>query len=303
MSLDNEMSTAKICAFARAYHANSNKEKIFDDYLAPDFMGEEGYNQFDSLVATTELFDVVSSEISGIETFADKFLIPITLPRASFAETKLEAFAQKYQPCQYVICGAGYDTFSFRNKNPNIEIFEVDHPNMQRFKRGRIEKLKWDIPENIHFVEVDFEKDNFISQLLDAGFDPTKKTFFSILGVAYYLALPVFAKTVSFISHIALPGSMLVFDYPDETINHKMGEGHLNKLAQMTKQLGETMNGGYYFDDLCEALRSEDFKMESHLAASDIQERFFAGRSDDLKAIDNIYLVTAIKKEDTNYTI
>ncbi|HCC34768.1 MAG TPA: SAM-dependent methyltransferase [Ruminococcaceae bacterium] len=303
MPIKNGYSTAEICAFSRAYHSNVSRGKVFDDYLAYDLMGKENYDELYGYIAENEIFRIASDKTSNTAEFINNLITPITLPRIGFTENKLKAFAAEYGSCQYVICGAGYDTFSFRNNNPKIEIFEVDHPNMQIFKKQRIAYLQWNVPRNVHFVAVDFEKDDFVSTLLGEGFDPNKKTFFSILGVAYYLTLPVFAKTVSYISQVASPGSMLVFDYPDETLRHKSSVSGICKLAAMTEKLGEIMRGGYYVDDLCEALRSESFRLESHLAPSDIGACFFAGRPDTLQAMSNIYLVSAVKKEDTHYTI
>lgn len=299
MSIQNSASTAQICAFARAYVSGAGEDKVFDDFLAYDLIGKEEYDRLDNFVASDSAFSVTSA--ANTDQIIKEYLAPVTLSRICFTEDKLQAFAQEHGLCQYIICGAGYDTFSFRNGNPGIEVYEVDHPRMQAFKKKRIDELRWNIPPNVHFIAVDFEKDNFVEKLLGAGFDPKMKTVFSILGVAYYLTLPVFAKTVSYISQIASPGSMLVFDYPDEGIHNRTPRNRARTLSLVAKNLGETMRGGYYFDDLYEALRSEDFKMESHLASSDIGTCFFKGKQDDLQAIDHIYLVSAVKKEDINY--
>jgi methyltransferase (TIGR00027 family) len=301
MPTKNELSTAQICAFSRAYHSNVSKNKVFDDYLAYDLIGKEDYDELYEYISADKSFSIVSDDTASTADFINKFITPITLPRVGFAENKLKEFSDKCGSCQYVICGAGYDTFSFRNNNPEIEIFEVDHPNMQAFKKKRIADLKWTIPNNVNFVAVDFEKDDFVQKLLDSGFDPNRKTFFSILGVTYYLTLPVFSKTVSYISHVACADSMLVFDYPDETVHNGSSSTGIGKLALLTKGLGETMRGGYYVDDLCQSIRSESFKLESHLAPSDINNYFFAGKQGELKAMENIYLVCAVKKEDANY--
>ena len=52
------------------------------------------------------------------------------------------------------------DTFSFRNTNPNIKVFELDHPNTQKYKKDKIKELEWIIPDNVRFVPVDFAKDS-----------------------------------------------------------------------------------------------------------------------------------------------
>ncbi len=298
MTTKNDLSTAKICAFARAYHSNFSRSKVFDDYLAYDFMGKEDYDDLHLRIETDELFHLTMGKKSSAGDFIRHFLAPVMLSRICFAESKLKAFAAAHGPCQYVICGAGYDTFSFRNGNPDITIFEVDHPDMQATKRRRIEDLQWNVPNNVNFVPVDFEKDDFIQELLRSGFDPRQKTFFSILGVAYYLTLPVFAKTIADISTLSTQGSMVVFDYPDEDVHRDGFTGRIRKLAHMTERMGEKMRGGYRFEDLTDALFAEGFAMDDYLAATDIQKRFFSKNGDGLQALQNVYLISAQKSVD-----
>jgi O-methyltransferase involved in polyketide biosynthesis len=70
-----------------------------------------------------------------------------------------------------VICGAGVDTFSFRNKNPDVEVFELDLLPMKSYKKNRIQELKWNVSEHVHFVAVDFSKDSIVERLVGNGFD------------------------------------------------------------------------------------------------------------------------------------
>ena len=90
------------------------------------------------------------------EQIISEYIAPIPLSRIHFTESRLEQYAYQNGRIQYVICGAGSDTFSFRNPNPDIEIFEIDHPDTQRYKRERIRQLEWNVPKNVHFVPVDF---------------------------------------------------------------------------------------------------------------------------------------------------
>ena len=208
--VDNKESmTAKLCAFARAYHSYFIRDKIADDHLAYDFMGRESYDSTRRFI----LSRYVNGDTDKLRDFIETYFAPIPIARQKFTETRLERFA-KGGKCQYVICGAGADTFSFRNDNEDIEIFEVDHPDTQYFKIDRINTLEWNIPGNVHFVPVDFNKETMTDGLIKAGFDPGKRTFFSILGVSYYLTLPVFTKTLEQIAELSSPGSVLVFDFP-----------------------------------------------------------------------------------------
>ena len=205
-----ESVTAKICAFVRAWHSNRSREKIFDDYLAYDFMGREEYDS---------IYELISNELGGSERLSreetelliNEYFAPIPLSRIHFNEVRLADFAAENGKIQYVICGAGSDTFSFRNANDNIEVFEIDHPDTQRYKLEKIRELEWNIRKNVHFVPVDFEKERMCDKLIEAGFDPEKKAFFSILGVSYYLTLDVFADTLSQIAELSALGSAVGF--------------------------------------------------------------------------------------------
>ncbi|MBO7395160.1 MAG: class I SAM-dependent methyltransferase, partial [Ruminococcus sp.] len=213
---ERESVTAKICAFVRAWHSNRSREKIFDDYLAYDFMGKEEYDS---------IYELISSGLDGSEQLSreetelmiNEYFAPIPLSRIHFNEIRLADFAKANGKVQYVICGAGSDTFSFRNTNDDIEVFEIDHPDTQRYKLEKIRELEWNIRGNVHFVPVDFEKERMCDKLLAAGFDPAKKTFFSLLGVSYYLTLDVFTDTLRQMSELSALGSRVVFDYPIKT--------------------------------------------------------------------------------------
>jgi methyltransferase (TIGR00027 family) len=288
----NELTTAKICAFSRALEAIKTPGSFCDNF-AYDLLGQSDFEDVKASLKSV-------SGLDNPEKYANDLILPVTASRLRFTEQKLDAFAKKYGRCQYVICGAGYDTFALRNGNPNIEIFEVDHPKLQGAKIARIHSSGLKIPGNLHFTAVDFETDDFKNALLSSGFDREKKTFFSILGVSYYLSLKTFTKTISFISEIAAAGSRLVFDYPGKGFReHKMSR--LARLADLAKNLGETMDSGYDIDELWEAMRTVDFMIESHLAPTDIQNLYF--NSSGLRAINNIYIVSANKKAAIEYNL
>ena len=148
----HESTTAKLCSFARAYHSTYARKKIFDDSLAFDFMGLEQYEETGQLIGHNYQENLIDPNLSFHSSeIVDKlnhYLMPIPISRIAFAEQELTSFAGRFPLCQYVICGAGMDTFIFRNDNNNIRIFEIDHPDTQRFKKARIHQLEWTIPEN-----------------------------------------------------------------------------------------------------------------------------------------------------------
>lgn len=296
---DMESVTAKLCSFARAYHSNHEKNKIFDDYLAYDLMGKEEYEEIGQLIEhdyRKELYDPAYS-FSGarIRDTLNHYISPIPLSRAAFAERELKRFAWERGACQYVICGAGMDTFAFRNDHPGIRVFEIDHPDTQRYKLEKIRKLEWIIPESMCFVPVDFEKDDMAQELIRSGFDPAAPSFFAILGVTYYLTLPVFEETLIGIGNIASFGSKLVFDFPDDTTFRFDAAERVKTLSAITESLGEPMLHGYSVDEVTQALMRHGFLVDEHETPVKIQNRFFANREDGQRAYENIHLVLAKK--------
>lgn len=276
--------------FARAWHSNRAQEKIYDDYLAYDMMGKEEYDQMYDMISRgfTDNGEVFSRD--DTEQIINEYIAPIPLSRISFTEKRLSDFAKANGKIQYVICGAGSDTFSFRNDDPDIEIFEIDHPDTQRYKLDKIAQLEWNIPKNVHFVSVDFEKERMTEKLIESGFDVNKKTFFSILGVSYYLTLDVFSETLAQIAKLSALGSVVVFDYPI-----KSGEfpRRVYRLEKITECLGEVMQGGFDYNEVSRALYSLGFQIDTYMPPEKVQVKYFSGRIDNMRAFENVSLISA----------
>lgn len=294
--LENKESiTSKVCAFARAYHSYFNREKVFDDYLAFDLLGTDEYEYLKELIiqkANNNLDH--KGKKKEWSRFLDEYITPIPLSRIAYAEDKLQAFAKENKYCQYVICGAGLDTFAFRNENPNIEIFELDHPNTQEHKIQRIQDLEWVVPRNVHFTPIDFEHHSIDEALIEAGFDPNKKTFFSILGVSYYLTLETLKKTFYRISKISSLGSVIVFDYPDDASwKNSEIQNRVKKLKVLTQELGEVMTDGFNIEELSKALQENDYNVIDHQLPKQIHNKYFYNRKDDLRGFEHVHFVTA----------
>lgn len=285
MVQNQESYTAKLCAFARAWHSNTARHKIFDDFLAYDLMGWESYESIKRQI----MADWTDGTRDDFARFINQYFAPIPLARLRFTESRLQRFAES-ESVQYVICGAGADSFSFRNPSANITVFEVDHPDTQRYKRERIRTLEWNVPKNVRFVPVDFEKETMIGGLLNAGFSVQKRTFFSILGVSYYLTLPVFTSTLEQIASLSALGSVLAFDFP-----LKEGEfpPRVAELEQITENLGEPMRGGFTYGEISRALYALGFQIDTYYPPAKVQEHYFKGRTDGLRAWENVSLLSA----------
>ncbi|HUK67507.1 MAG TPA: class I SAM-dependent methyltransferase [Streptosporangiaceae bacterium] len=114
---------------------------------------------------------------------------------------------------QYVILGAGLDSFAYRSDLAgHVRIFEVDHSSTQRWKRGRLRTAQIAVPSMVAFVAVDFEADSLADRFIRTGFDPARPAFVSWLGVTMYLTRAAIGETLAVIGAFA-PDTELVADY------------------------------------------------------------------------------------------
>ena len=115
---------------------------------------------------------------------------------------------------QFVILGAGLDSFAYRRRDlaAIVNTFEVDHPASQQWKQRRLRKLGVALPPNLTFVPIDFETQTLTDGLRKGGFLPAKPAFFSWLGVTQYISREAVCGTLREISELA-PGTEIVFTY------------------------------------------------------------------------------------------
>lgn len=159
--------SAVIMAYHRAHHAMYDTPKIFDDFLAHHLVPEEArsiieYHMAEALkLYDPELAATCPDQATAIAWMMRALAAPsFVLCRVRYAEDILQK-AIELGVKQYVILGAGLDTFAFRKPEmlEQLQVFEVDHPATQAFKRHRIAELGWEQPAQLHFVPVDFEQD------------------------------------------------------------------------------------------------------------------------------------------------
>ncbi|MDY6324591.1 MAG: hypothetical protein SPL99_05955 [Catonella sp.] len=136
------------------------------------------------------------------------------------------------------------------------------------------------------------------ASLIKADFNENAPTFFSILGVTYYLTLNVFEDTVRKISGISRPGNRLVFDFPDDTTFEDNNSERVRNLAKITAKLGEPMKHGFKISEITEALGRQKFIIKTHETPGKIQEHFFDNydnKENRLKAFENMHIILAEK--------
>lgn len=301
----NESSlTSLISAFGRAYHSKYDTPKIFDDFIAKDFITQK------------EFSDIRENMINGIQFFnsqiANEFqndpeeilkwitqvqLSPTPLARAAYCENVLlHEMSQGVK--QYVILGSGLDTFCFRhpNLNDSLEIFEVDHPATQDFKKVRLTEANYQIPKNLHFVAADFTKNFTVQNLVEEGFKTNKKTLFSLLGVSYYLTKEEIANLLNKLFTKVPSGSSIVFDYADENLFKEKGlSNRVQNMVQLASGSGEPMKSCFTYDEIEKLLKNLGLLINEHLSPVTINEKFFHNRTDYLSAFETIHYINAVK--------
>jgi methyltransferase (TIGR00027 family) len=202
--------------------------------------------------------------------------------RSRYAEDNL-ARAIKQGIMQYVLLGAGLDTFAHRNPYLDLHIFEVDHPATQQWKRELLETGNLPTPANLTYVPVDFERESLPQQLHSAGFDPQAPAFFAWLGVVPYLTIEAFRSTINFIA-AQPPGSGVVLDYgqPRSALPFREKLAH-DSLGARVRLAGEPFQLFFTPPEIAAELTA--FRRSEDLGSDEINTRYFANRSDNLKLL------------------
>ena len=288
-------------AYERCYHAVNDLPKIFDDFLAFDLLSEQERAffdmQFSKIVESYFPAASLPDQAKALEFFIQTMSsTPDIISRARFTEDNLET-AVKQGVRQYVILGAGLDTFAFRRPDllRELQVFEVDHPATQASKRQRIAGLGWEKPLNLHFVPVDFTKENLATALKRSTYDPKVLTFFSWLGVTYYLSRDVVVDTLRTIADIATKGSTIVFDYfdTDVFVPEKVAT-RMQGWKQFTQRVGEPIITGFDPSTLAADLAGLGWRLHENLGPPEIEFRYFQGRTDNYHATEHTHLARTV---------
>ena len=188
--------TALRAAAHRAAHQSVEHGRVFADPLAIRVLGEAPEAVFGA--------DLHSAATRGMRLFI--------AARSRFAEETLAAAVARGVR-QYVVLGAGLDTFAHRNPyaDQGLRVFEVDHPATQGWKRGRLADAGLATPASLTFAPVDFERQTLAEGLANAGFDTAAPAVFAWLGVVVYLTRGAVLGTLGWIASLP-PGTEVVFD-------------------------------------------------------------------------------------------
>jgi methyltransferase (TIGR00027 family) len=209
----------------------------------------------------------------------------LVLSRLRFAEDELAKLTLEGVR-QYVVLGAGLDTFAYRQPPfaEALHIIEVDHPPTQAWKRASLAAAGIPLPSNLSWAPVGFERDTLSDQLVSAGFDSAQPACFSWLGVTQYLTLPAIDETLRFVAALPSPSTLVVTFIVQESVIPTEEHEALHQILEMTTGVGEPWLTFFHPDDLRARLHELGFARVVHLTPTEANVRYFAGRRDGLQA-------------------
>jgi methyltransferase (TIGR00027 family) len=269
--------TALGTAYLRAAHQLlESKPLLFDDPVALPLLGLKA--------------------IKLIQNTADNYRSPEMLAlrahvvlRSRFTEDRLAAAVSR-GITQYVILGAGFDTFALRQPPwaKKIKIIEVDHAGTQTMKRSHIAAAGLAMPENVVFADIDFENESLHDGLLRYGVSMKEPSFFSWLGVTMYLkedAIDAVLRSVA----IFPAGSEIVLTFLTQSSDSP------SPLAQRVANLGEPFVSYFEPDTLEAKLRGAGFSKVAFLTPAEAEALYFRQSPKDLPVPKQINILCAVR--------
>ena len=252
--------TAFGAAAHRAAHQVAEGGRVFNDPLALAILGADA-----------------SMASGNLDEPATRSMRMFIAARSRFAEDSLAAAVARGVR-QYVVLGAGLDTFAYRNPfaEAGLKVFEVDHPRTQDWKRGQLAYAGLTPPPALTFAPVDFERQTLADGLAAAGFDPAAPAFFSWLGVIVYLTRQAVFTTLRYVADL---GGEVVFDYGEPVSSYPLAEqpAHLARLARMAL-IGEPWVTRFEPAALARDLMALGFGVLEDLGPRQIAERYLGVR-------------------------
>ena len=262
---------AQSVARYRAEHQLLDRPRLLEDPLAIAMAGGE----------------------SNLGSGSGRRMRALTVARCRYAEDQLAAAIGR-GATQYVIVGAGLDTYAYRNPNSGVRIFEVDYPATQAWKRNRLDAAGIQVPPSLTFVPTDFEEQTLGSALERSGFQPAEISFFSWLGVSAYLSTEAALAAVAFMGSMPA-ASGVVFDYAVnrstlDPVGQLAMDGLTSRVALADQPVRLSIDPGA----LAQMLGCAGFQEIEDLGPDDIDARYFLSRTDGLTVSPGVaHLVSA----------
>ncbi len=254
--------TALRVAVRRAAHQLLDVPRVFDDPLALGIIGEREAGK-------------LRSRIGGKEREWNNSLRAWIAARSRYAEDRL-AEAVRSGVSDYVVLGAGLDTFAYRNPYDGLRVWEVDLTEAQAAKRRMLGEAGIGVPGTVRFVAVDFERESLREGLREHGFAGSGAAFVSWLGVTPFLGQEAFARTLGELEEIA---EQVVFDYAVR--GEELDEA--DRFAQELIARRVAAAGEPYRLSFSRGQEFAGFRVLEDMGKYEVNARYFGGRADELR--------------------
>lgn len=276
--------TAVRVALRRAAHQLLDTPLVFDDPLALQMIGPEVASALEKNPARFE------------SQLGSSVLRAFLAVRSRMAEDAL-AKAIENGVRQYVVLGAGMDTYAYRHTVPGLRVFEVDYPATQDWKRMRLKESGLVAPDSLTFVPVDFEHQSLGDSLTAAGLASAEPAFFSWLGVTPYLTRAAVWATLTIVAGLTKAGGGITFDYAvtPESLNF-FQRARLAVLAQRVAAADEPFQAFFEPTALKQKLIGLGFTDVRDRGPDALNRKYLANRTDGLAVGDMGHVVTAWSK-------
>jgi methyltransferase (TIGR00027 family) len=284
--------TAIDTAHVRALDHELLRPSLLADSIAASLLSQEERDSREAFAIETvkrrspELADRPPQALLQIALERNASVVSLVLSRARYAEARLmEAIGRGVR--QYVIIGAGLDSFAIRHPELRecLTVLEIDHPRSQADKRGRLHRAGLDLPANLHLGACDFETESIEAALGALPYDPATPAFFAWLGVTMYLERPTFDATLRSLHAFAAPDGELVFDYLDSRAMADHGEREgVRSNVERVRDLGEPVRGALDGGALPAELHDFGFGFVEDLGPAELEKLYFGRRTDGLHA-------------------
>jgi methyltransferase (TIGR00027 family) len=199
--------------------------------------------------------------------------------RLPYTEDRLAAAVERGVR-QYVLVGAGMDTFAFRRPDlsAKLEIFEVDHAATQAMKRERLARAGLAQPAHLHFVATDFENESLADALSRSPYRAGSAAFFAWLGVTPYLSRDANLATLRSMGEVASARSEVVFDYIEAAaLEARRASEEAKRMVAERKGTDEPYVCGFEPDRVGEDLRAVGLERIEDLGPRELARRYGGG--------------------------
>jgi methyltransferase (TIGR00027 family) len=294
--------TALVTSLMRAVHTRFDRPALIEDPWGDRLVPEADRIAIQELV-TSALDPAVRSKIDGLGSSEAVLhaglrvnpLYGMVIVRTRYAEDALEA-AVAQGARQYVIVGAGMDSFALRRPAfaEALEVFEIDHLATQDLKRRRLREGAFEPPGRLHFIAADLGQEQLGAALARSPFRRDEPAFFSWLGVTAYLTRDANLATLRAIAGCAARGSELVFTYIDRReLDQDCQSKSIGSVRARVASMGEPWLSGFDPSLLAEDLRDVGLTLVEDLGGEQLRTRYCRNRTDGLSPADTAHIARA----------